>query len=200
MPRRRNGRGLGGYLGEVVLIVLGVLLGLAANEWRVNLGRQAETRLALRRIRNEVATNTEQLRSAAPVHAAMGDSLGGLAGAIMAGRGQPDGLFRLRRAFPNGFSTPLLERTAWDVALRTGTAAHMDHDTLLLLSRYYALLDFCQQKLNRVPENLYLAVNTDPAHWRGLILALAMVTGDIAIQEQRLVTFGDTLLARLPAP
>ncbi len=191
-------RGILGYFAEVVLIVLGVALGLAANEWRIAKERRRDAHLALVQIRGEVVRNGKRCDRSAEYHAIVRDSLQAFILPMIRGVRTIDDFYRLRASLPHGFQVPLLQRTAWDAALRTGVLSSVDPDVLVRLSRYYAMIDFAQGKIDKVSDNLYDATNMDPSHWRGLVIALRDIVNDLVIQERRLVASSDSLATRLP--
>ncbi|MDX1548443.1 MAG: hypothetical protein R3247_15700, partial [Rhodothermales bacterium] len=60
---------------EAALIVLGVLLGLLANQWRTGRANEETARAALRAIRAELQVNHEQVERLLPYHQQIRDSL-----------------------------------------------------------------------------------------------------------------------------
>ncbi len=68
-----------------------------------------------------------------------------------------------------------------------------------LLSRTYHLQEFYTEKYDRLADNLYLASNIDPSTREGLVLALALLAGDIAIHEEDLTKAYAMAIERLDA-
>jgi len=181
---------------EVLLIVLGVLLGMAANEWRVARGHRQQADQALRQIAGELRFNREQVDGVIEHHQALKDSL-----ALLVGRqdvqGENIGHADLWKALSGGFRYPLIESTAWNLALQTGAVEHMDYGPATGLSRYYNFQSFYSAKLSVISNNVYTAVNMDADSADGLIRALHLLMGDIVINEERLIEQIDVIIPRL---
>lgn len=183
---------------EVVLIVLGVLLGLFANEWRIGRAEQARAETALEQIRLEVAYNQSEVDSAlVAYHRQIRDSLRRLRQRLQAGERVTEA--GIRRALPNGFTVPLLQTTAWDLSVRTGLVNQFDLEQVAPVARLYTQQDFLQRKINQISENFYIAGNADPALQAGQIRALGALAGDIVIQEERLMRRYENVLNQLGA-
>ncbi len=186
----------GRFIAEIILIILGVLLGIMANQWRETQARKSAAQGGLEAVAAEIQANREQVDRVLPIHEAMLDSLRAVTGRMMATNEAPD-FTSLTRIWSGGFTMPLLESATWETANRTGIFQDLDFRITRSLIRYYSLVSFCQSKLDRVGENIYVATNIDPTHRRGLILAITLVTNDIIIQEKRLQELSDKLLKQL---
>lgn len=186
MDAKTNQRiNFGPLLIEVVLILLAVLLGLVANEWRMARAEEAQAKNALRYIKNELQSNKEQVDKLIPYHSSLRDSLRAL-GSLHLGRKTNISLTDIRKAMPQGFSSPLLEKTGWELANQTGSINHVDFQIAATLSKLYNLQDFCQGKFEKVADNLYIASNINLKDLSGFTMALALLANDIVIQEERL--------------
>lgn len=175
----------GPLLIEVILIVLAVLLGLAANEWRVARAEKAQAKNALRYIKNELQSNKEQVDSFIPIHISIRDSLKAL-GPYLLKRNANITLADLGKAMPGGFDVPLIEKTGWQLANQTDAINHIDYKLAAALSKLYYLQDFYQAKLDKVAENIYIASNVNLTDLGGFTLAFTVLASDIVIQEKRL--------------
>ena len=71
----RYRRSLGPMLLEGFFIMLGVMVALAANEWRENHALAKRTDVALENIRLEILRNQATLQQRLPYHQAMSDSI-----------------------------------------------------------------------------------------------------------------------------
>lgn len=123
---------------EAFFVVLGVVLALAANEWRrAQLDRQ-NAATALASIREELQTNRAAVLESVQYHLHLTDTLTTLARhAARAGAAEvvslPDG-----RLFGRGFLHPAsLLHTAWDAAAATDAVRHMAYADVLRLARIY---------------------------------------------------------------
>ena len=175
----------GPLLIEVVLIVLAVLLGLAANEWRVARAEKAQARNALRYIKNELQSNKEQVDNFIPIHISIRDSLKAL-GTHLQKRNANITLTDLGKAMPSGFDVPLIEKTGWQLANQTDAINHIDYKLAADLSKLYYLQDFYQAKLDKVAESIYIASNLNLTDMSGFTFAFTVLASDIVIQEKRL--------------
>ncbi len=181
---------------EVFLIVLGVLLGMAVNEWRI---ARANNELALRsleQIKAELQYNRRQVEGIVEYHTSLSDSLMVLANQVFAGDSNIS-YMDLRGAMPQGFSVPFLQRSAWDLAHQTGATSHMDYKPARALALYYNFQEFVDGKLERISDNLYSAPSMDPATVKGLTVSLALLANDLVIQENEIIEFTDSLFVLL---
>jgi len=126
----------------------------------------------------------------------MSDSLRALFQPMLSGSWQPS-LAELQAIWPGSFKVPMLESAAWETAGRTGALARVDPAVVSDLVRYYSLLGFYRDKLDRVADNLYVAVNLDPSHLRGLVLAFGILSNDISLQEKLILKVSNEVLERL---
>ena len=116
---------------EAFFVVMGVVLALAANEWRQSLADDRRARTALGTIREEVAQNRRAVLEAVTYHLALSDSLRAFRPA--APGDAPSGAL-----FSRGFVAPAtVLSTAWQTATATDAISHMPYDTVLRVSRLY---------------------------------------------------------------
>lgn len=182
---------------EAALIVLGVLLGLLANQWRTERAHDETARSALRAIRAELQGNHEQVERLLPYHQQIRDSLYVFSVRVTEGENVVVTPSDMQRALPKGFSVPLLQTTAWELAKQTGAVNHMDFEIATDLARLYGQQAFFQDKLDHIGQNWYVAGNLNPSNFAGTALALNMLSGDIVIQEERLVERYPEMIERL---
>ncbi len=187
---------LGWLFAEAALIVLGVLLGMMANEWRVAWNNEHEAERALLAIRNELQTNFEQIEAILPYHRQIDDSLEILAQRIYTQNAKISPL-EILRAIPKGFTTPLIEKNAWELLNRTGAISNIDFDLASALSKLYSQQAFYQSKLDIIGQNLYVAGNLNPENLASTAIALGLLANDIVIQEKRLVERYPQMMERL---
>jgi hypothetical protein len=128
MPDRAR---LGPIFLEAFLVVLGVSLALAGEEWRATARAREHARTARASIIEELHANVAELEHSRAYHAALLDTLGPLAR-------QPDAEVS-PALFREGFVHPArLLSTAWDAALATDALAEMPYEDVLDFSRLYA--------------------------------------------------------------
>lgn len=128
-PVRRRRIWLLKALFEAALIVLGVLLALAVNEWREGRQQSERAEVALQSIRAELRENLRSVERARANHRAMQDSL-----QAYAARGQ----MPPRRIYLGGIFNPaLVHSAAWESARETDAAGNFQYDLMLTLSQVY---------------------------------------------------------------
>ncbi|HOX26068.1 MAG TPA: hypothetical protein PLL30_09105 [Candidatus Krumholzibacteria bacterium] len=175
---------------EAFFVVLGVVLALAANEWRQDRADRAHADRALAAIAEELRSNREGVLAAGEYHEERMSRI--------YGRGPQEPRLEARD-FPRGFISPArVFRTAWDTAGETGALEHLDYAKVLALSRVYASQDRYEHQARTAGELIYAEL------FRGgteAIVAnqgnLAMVIGTFAYRERELVAEYDSLLVHL---
>lgn len=139
---------------ESFFVVLGVVLALAANEWRRSANERALAREAENGIIAEFETNREAVRNAAVYHLALTDSL-------MRYLGQTGGPRREVHPglFSRGFVSPApLLSTAWEAASATGAVNRMSYDRVLAYATMYQRQEEYAVQSHQVAEMLYGAL------------------------------------------
>lgn len=121
---------------EAFFVVLGVVLALAANEWRQAMVDRRSAATALESIREELATNRRSVLASVRYHLHLSDTLRVVLreGAAHGDSASPASI----RVFTQGFVHPAqLLSTAWETAAATEAVRHMAHDDVLALARIY---------------------------------------------------------------
>ena len=185
-------------LTQSFLIFLSVVLGLMANEWRQDRAIKKDIDKALYAIQEEIRGNLAGMQRALQYHDQIKGALASLANEIHDQSAKPTPQ-QLRKALPQGFGVPLIERNAWDVLNFTGLISELDYEWVSELSRLYSHQSFYHEKLDKVGDNLYIASNMHPEHTHALTLALSLLANDIVIQEKRLTDKYQTILTKLAA-
>lgn len=175
----------GVFLLEIFLIVAGVLLGLAANEWHENRAIKKQAQTSLEYILLEVKNNQTRIKNLLSYHRSVYDSLSKVRDEILETKRKASFL-DIKKALPKGFTVPLLQTTAWELANQIQAINHIDYKIAASLSKLYRLQAFCQKKLDKISENFYVASNVNPENMSNLILVLSALSGDILIQEEKL--------------
>ena len=158
-----------GALRDVVLVVLGALLALAADEWREGRERTRRAELALAAIRAELEANLTMVDSARAHHMRVRDTLRAYVGR----RESPP-----PRVYLGGIIKPApVTATAWDAARETGVLAELPYATVLRIApvyetqaRYRSITDgVLREVLNDVMRLGFEAVLRDrAAHWAAI--------------------------------
>ena len=197
---RRLGHPVVALVGQLALIVVGVFLGLQADEWRDRRKQDALRASTLRAFRDEVAHNREALARVLPYHRAMGDALTEVWKRHQ-GSGVPLTLGALRaESRYDGLRLPELAGTAYDLAVATQVLGSIDQPLVLLLSRTYER----QRALARYQDQLGTALMTSPelarGDWQRGAYLLAEGLSEVRAAEDVLLAKYDSVLARLAPP
>jgi hypothetical protein len=132
---------------EAFFVVFGVVLALAANEWRQNAAAERRAARALADIEAELAANREMVAASREYHWETVTMLGDRMKA-----GEPV----YPRDFTRGFIWPaLVENTAWEVAKETGSLSEMDYSRVLELSAVYGAQDRYRTQAETVGGMIY---------------------------------------------
>ena len=172
---------------EATFVVLGVVLALAASEWREDRERAERARHILASILTEIKTNRVSVASSHEYHS-------GLLVAIKAA-GQTSAPPDLR-TFSRGFVSPAnVYRTAWDSASATGAFEDIDYSTILKLSRVYAQQDRYERQAQSISPLLYGEIYREGtlavlANYRNLA---SLIHTFVYREEELLETYGQTL-------
>ncbi len=146
---------------EVFSIVLGVLLALAFNEWAEDREHQRLAKSALLNISKEISSNFETLTL---IHANNVQTVN----AITA---QSESDADESRSIIPGIQ---LQETAWEAFLATGMSGYVNYDTILSLSKMYAIqrvykqtaMHMSESAMNATAYATALGTTVDERHFR----------------------------------
>lgn len=132
---------------EAAFVVLGVVLALAANEWRQARVQAHEARDAITEIIAELDANRAAVAQSMAYHSTLLDTLQTYEA--------PDQRPSIR-LFPRGFIAPAsIFSTAWTSASETGALTHADFADVLHLSRAYALQEDYTEQASNIGQLIY---------------------------------------------
>src|SRR5687768_1486085 len=188
--RERTAELLRSALFESAFVVLGVILALAANEWRESRMHRREAEAAVTSIVEELRANRDAVASSMAYHRSRLDTL-------EAHRG--DGWVPSLQLFSRGFIAPAqLDQTAWTSASETGTLTHIPYAEVLRLSRVYAQQARYADQARIVGEIVYRELYAGGAE---SVLRnrrnLGGIIGTFWYREGQLVSTYDSVLAAL---
>jgi hypothetical protein len=187
-PPPSGGHALSKVLLEVVLIAAGVFVGLAGEQWRENAEHRENARVALQRLRTEIATNRTTVARVKDYHARTRASL----------KAYPGSDTKARQAVSvkvEGVQVVFFEHTAWDLALATGALAHIDSDLAFDLSRIYNTQQASTGLTHSLTHAMYVRPPTE--NLDGWLAALAVYYDDIVRMEPELLKLYDDILPKL---
>ena len=123
---------------EAFIVVLGVVLALAVNEWREHYNRNQHAETALEGILSELDVNRKAIDSALTYHLQLADTLRGFMRQASQRRASTALPYPDARLFSKGYIAPAtLLTTAWDAANATDAVTYMNYADVLMLSRMY---------------------------------------------------------------
>ncbi len=190
----RSRRPLGPLLLEVFFIVLGVMVALAANEWRENRALDKRTDAALENIRLEILRNQQTLQQRLPYHEALRDSLDSYLPEIR-NTSFPN-VSERRLGMQRGLYFLLVYDAAWQTALTSQVLSNVDYETLTVLSTIYQV----QESLETVEERTTRIISPNNLRKENLYYAFILfrpAIRDIVGLEQNLLSLYDEALQRL---
>ena len=170
-------------MGEALLILLSVFLGLFVNEWRVEHRERQQAEQALSQIKIELKMNQQEIEKIAPRHSSILDSLN----ALLKRKEGRDSSLSLDELFDTviggGFGVPHIQQHAWTLANNLGALEHLDFKTASTLSSVYDYQNFYMKTYNMLSENFYISANMDERNTDGLVRALAILIQDMTASE-----------------
>lgn len=181
---------------EVFSIVLGVLLALGVNEWREARAEDELAERALAQIRGEVERNDRVVEERHPYHAAALDSLRSYAADLDPQLGVDD-VHRARLGFPRGGQFAPLFSSAYEAARSSGALAHVDYETLSLLSSIYEMQETLMEQDDRVVNLLFSPVNLQPGNFYYTLSLVPGLMRDVVGSEETLLELYDRFQAEV---
>jgi hypothetical protein len=178
----------GPALFEAAFVVLGVVLALAANEWREGRQERRRVTVATNAIATELRSNRSAVVEASAYHSMLLDSL------------------RVRRPpswrpspylFSRGFVSPAqVSATAWQSAAAAGVVEHMPYQTVLRLSQAYANQARYEHQALSIGEVIYAELYRNGVEGvTGNYRNLSNLIGSFLYRERQLVAVYDSTLA-----
>lgn len=133
MPSKNTSVWLPRVIFESALITVSILLALGLDEWRENRETEATIRQALSNFLSEIEQNKARVDDAAPFNQGLHD--------VMEQRYKHGDIHSMSDfiAIMDSYSPVVLQSTAWETALATGSLAEMDYGLVSALSLTYGL-------------------------------------------------------------
>jgi hypothetical protein len=181
-----------GFIGETVLIVVGVLLALSLDEWRQSRSRQAAAEEAIASIGAEIAANRELALAARDYHRQRLQLIGE--------RMRSDEPLT-SADFPDGFTNPArFLSAAWETAREAGELVAVDRDLRQRVAVAYSWQDRYAQQIASVSALIYESLF---AGGRDALVGnpegLMMLVGAFAWREEEIIGIYDQTLQALGA-
>ena len=182
---------------EAAFVVLGVVLALAANEWRENVSHAAQAEKAMQTIHDEIQFNRAAVFGSLEYHFQLTDTLVTF---MQAPSGQNDvSPFPDTRIFSKGFIAPAsLLKTAWQTANSTGAVAYMKYEDVLDFSRIYEQQEDYEYQSQQGGQLVYNKLFNDG--YAGMIKNYSNLTTIIftfVYRECELVSAYDVMLSKM---
>jgi hypothetical protein len=152
----RRGAGWRRILLESFFVMLGVLLALAADQWRESANQRRKAVTALASIREEVEANRKAVRQSLDYHVSLRGELLAFTRRTREQGGRVESGLPDRRIFSQGFIKPAsLLHTAWEAANATEAVSHMEYADVLALARVYEQQRHYESQAEQVGELVY---------------------------------------------
>jgi hypothetical protein len=175
---------------EATFVVFGVVVALAANEWRETRANRRDAAVALADITTEVRANRDAVRASLGYHSGLIGSLSRRPDSL----GPPDA-----STFSRGFISPAqLSASAWGVAGETGVTRHISYPVVLRLSRAYALQSRYEEQARSFGQVLYGELyRSGPQAIAANYRHLTNIIGAFSYRERQLLAIYDSTLAQV---
>ena len=181
--KARTGLPWGRLAVEFVVIVIGVLLALAVDQWAESRENRALADEVLIGLGAELTDNLERRIA---YHERIQPGLDSLQRLAEEGR-------RLRllnsEMLPEGVGFWLLRDTGWETALVTEAVRHFDLSMTTLLSTTYSLLDALRAQEDAITDGIIRPEWFGAADQRGAVVFLAVLMRDLTSSERELRSF-----------
>jgi hypothetical protein len=189
-----HGKSIPSLILEVAMIVVGVFLGLAAEQWREGRHEHELALASLRNFRAEVVTNQAEITRVRSYHEALARNLQKFT--------EEKTPHTFRRFMTDvqfqGTRTVNLEHTAWDLALATQALSYIKPDMAYAISRLYTRQQTFQTMENGFMQSAFTpTVFADTSNTVGLTIAMMTYMGDVNIQEPGLLKAYKVMLPKL---
>ena len=173
---------------EVAMIVIGVMIGLLANNWREHRIHQKEAQASLRLIQQEIEGNQNRLEDILDSRKKMDTSFQMLFMKLMQ---DPDYEFSFAEVMGamggSGVKIPLLESSAYELSHQTGNFQYIDMNLAAGLSNLYSIQNAYQKTQDHIYQNGYVAGNIDLKNLGPTVLTTSAILKDMLHQEEILV-------------
>lgn len=179
---------------EFVVIVVGVLAALAADQWAQ---ARADERLAeevLRRLAIELNENREQIERRLAYHGTVVPRLDSLR--VRAEAGQRTGLTR-SSVLPQGLGFYWLRETAWETAVVTEAVRHFELDVTVVLSDTYSLLQQVRQAERIAEQGVVRPESFASDDQRGTVIFLSTIMHEVLDLERSLFALTEKALEEI---
>lgn len=185
-------------VGQFVLIVVGVYLGLQADQWRENRSHADAARATLANLRRELVQNRAEIVRRVGYHDSVATRVRPLMMRTVYGDGGAVSIQQLSRETGfDGTKDPDFATTAWDLALTTQSLAYLDpalaFDLSAVYTRQQAVAKFADQVLTAMlVRNDLASRDVSPS-----LLMLENYFRQTARDEHTLLSQYDALLPRI---
>ncbi len=175
--RKRKSRSASALALEVFSIVLGVLLALGLSEWADDRENHRLAQSALVNVSREIGSNFETLTIIHANNLATVDAL----------TAQPESAADESGSFIPGIQ---LQETAWEAFLATGMSGYVNYDTILELSKMYALqrvykqtgMQMSESAMNATAYATALGTTVDEHHFQAQFIGYFQLLTQIEVQ------------------
>src|SRR6266481_4999103 len=178
---------------EVVLVAVGVLLALWANNWHEDREHRAQVQAALRNFASEMEANRQATQRNRAYHETFARELR----EFLASK-EPASEDHLNKSVHfEGMRPVIFEHTAWDLALATQALSYLDPDLAFDISKVYT-----KQNAFEKLEDSFLAAAFTPAslsgdNVKGMATAMQLYLIDVNQQEPAILQLYDKVIPEI---
>jgi len=166
---------------ESFLIVISILVALALDEWRETRENDETVRQALLNFHSEIGQNKSRIEDSAPFNQGLLDVL-----QMRYQEGDVDSVNEFVNMVES-YSPAVLQSTAWETALATGSLAKMDYNLVSALSLTYSLQGRYQAATRTGMDDLMSPQNLTPDQMNLAVFNSVRYLGDTTGMEAELV-------------
>ena len=185
---------------ELLVIAAGILLGLAADDWKTNLNNQKRADNTLFYLQEELHYNLNELLTTQKkqMESLKGlDSLLALTETMFKEKYKDNKTFYLKFLTDIGIHIPLIKTNSWQYANKTGNLSLLEAQLVIKLTDLYTIIDFYNDVVKDIIENVTVANNMDHNNRDGLLLSQSVNYGSIIDLGNKITVLITNLLSEL---
>jgi hypothetical protein len=180
-------------LGEVLLIVIGIVFALQLQNWNESAKTKVNTQRTLERIKSEILANQEKIKGVADYHVMVRDTLDKLE--MPTSEKEAKSTF----GFWRGLQIPRLQMASFQTAIQTGASKDINVELLEALNELYTFQDAYNEFAKTASQSLYEKDFSSAESFPKINVFLYMVMSDLYYFELQLNSLFTTSLTKIDA-
>ncbi len=178
-------------IGEIVLVVIGILIALQINNWNENkkINRSINTTLTL--LKDEIMTNRNKINQVKDYHVMVRDTLQKI--------DMPKTKEGIGKAltFWKGMRTPRLQDAAFQTSIQSGIGKEFDPELLKNLNNLYTYQDSYNNFTNQSAQIFFNADFTDVTSFGKMMASVQMTMNDLYFFEREFDNLFENTLTKI---